>query len=47
MEGVLSYDNQLYFNALYFPAQGILLTIGPVSYTHLGNAGEKRRGSSR
>ena len=21
MEGVLSYDNQLYFNALYFPAQ--------------------------
>lgn len=28
MEGVLSYDNQLYFNALYFPAQAILLTIG-------------------
>ena len=28
MEGVLSYDNQLYYNALYFPAQGILLTIG-------------------
>ena len=28
MEGVLTYDNQLYFNALYFPAQGILLTIG-------------------
>lgn len=28
MEGVLSYDNQLYFNALYFPAQGILLTVG-------------------
>lgn len=28
MEGVLSYDNQLYFNALYFPAQGILLSIG-------------------
>lgn len=26
MEGMLSYDNQLYFNALYFPAQGILLT---------------------
>ncbi len=26
MEGVLSYDNQLYFNALYFPAQGILIT---------------------
>lgn len=26
MEGVLSYDNQLYFNVLYFPAQGILLT---------------------
>ena len=25
MEGVLSYDNQLYFNALYFPAQMILL----------------------
>ena len=28
MEGVLSYDNQLYFNALYFPAHGILLTAG-------------------
>lgn len=28
MEGALSYDNQLYFNALYFPAQGILLAIG-------------------
>lgn len=27
MEGMLPYDNQLYFNALYFPAQGILLTI--------------------
>ena len=27
MEGQLSYDNQLYFNALYFPAQGILLTV--------------------
>lgn len=26
MEGQLSYDNQLYFNALYFPAQGILIT---------------------
>lgn len=30
MEGVLSYDNQLYFNALYFPAQMILLSIGLV-----------------
>lgn len=28
MEGVLSYDNQLYFNALYFPAQAILMTVG-------------------
>ena len=28
MEGVLSYDNQLYFNALYFPAHAILLTGG-------------------
>lgn len=28
MEGTLPYENQLYFNALYFPAQGILLTIG-------------------
>lgn len=28
MEGALPYDNQLYFNALYFPAQGILLTVG-------------------
>lgn len=26
MESMLSYDNQLYFNALYFPAQGILIT---------------------
>lgn len=25
MEGMLSYDNQLYFNALYFPAQTILI----------------------
>lgn len=28
MEGVLTYDNQLYFNALYFPAHAILLTVG-------------------
>ncbi len=28
MEGALPYENQLFFNALYFPAQGILLTIG-------------------
>lgn len=28
MEGLLSYDNQLYFNALFFPAQGILLAAG-------------------
>ena len=28
MEGVLSYDNQLYFNAMYFPAHAILLMIG-------------------
>ena len=28
MEGALAYENQLYFNALYFPAQGILLTVG-------------------
>ncbi|MDO4400045.1 MAG: lipopolysaccharide biosynthesis protein, partial [Coriobacteriia bacterium] len=28
MEGVLSYDNQLFFNALYFPAQAILMTVG-------------------
>ncbi len=30
MEGALSYDNQLYFNALYFPAQAILLTVGSI-----------------
>ncbi len=30
METALSYDNQLYFNALYFPAQAILLTVGSV-----------------
>ena len=28
MEVTLPYDNQLYFNALYFPAQAILLTVG-------------------
>lgn len=30
MEGTLSYDNQLYYNALYFPAQAILITVGLV-----------------
>ncbi|QWT18299.1 lipopolysaccharide biosynthesis protein [Collinsella sp. zg1085] len=28
MEGMLAYENQLYFNALFFPAQGILLSVG-------------------
>ncbi len=28
MEGTLAYENQLYFNALYFPAHGILLIVG-------------------
>ena len=28
MEGSIAYENQLYFNALYFPAQGILLATG-------------------
>ncbi len=28
MEGALAYKYQLYFNALFFPAQGILLSIG-------------------
>lgn len=28
MEGALEYDNQLYYNALYFPAHAILLTSG-------------------
>lgn len=28
MEGALSYDNQLYFNALYFPATVILMVVG-------------------
>ncbi len=28
MEGVLTYDNQLYFNALYFPATTILMVVG-------------------
>ena len=28
MEFSLPYDNQLYFNALYFPSQAILLTVG-------------------
>ena len=30
MEGMLAYENQLYFNALYFPAQGILLTVSMI-----------------
>ena len=28
MEGVLSYDSQVYFNAIYFPAQMILMVVG-------------------
>lgn len=28
MEGVLSYDNQLYYNAMYFPAHAILMVAG-------------------
>jgi O-antigen/teichoic acid export membrane protein len=28
MEGVLSYDSQVYFNAIYFPAQSILMIVG-------------------
>jgi len=28
MEGMLSYDNQLYYNALYFPAHAIIMTVG-------------------
>ena len=28
MEGVLTYDNQLYFNAMYFPAQAVLIIAG-------------------
>ena len=28
MEGTLSYDNQLYYNALYFPAHSILMAAG-------------------
>ena len=27
MEGALSYDNQLFFNAMYFPAQAILISL--------------------
>ena len=30
MEGALAYENQLYFNAIYFPAHSILLIIGMV-----------------
>ena len=31
MQGAsLPYDNQLYFNALYFPAQAILITVGMI-----------------
>ena len=28
MEGVLPYENQVYFNAIYFPAQSILMIVG-------------------
>ena len=28
MEGVLNYDNQLYFNAMYFPAHAIIMVAG-------------------
>lgn len=28
MEGVLTYDNQLYYNAMYFPAHAILMAVG-------------------
>ena len=28
MEGALSYDNQLYYNAIYFPAHAIIMTVG-------------------
>ncbi len=28
MEGVLPYENQVYFSAIYFPAQKILMTVG-------------------
>lgn len=28
IEGLLSYDNQLYYNALYFPAHAILMAVG-------------------
>jgi O-antigen/teichoic acid export membrane protein len=34
MEGVLSYDNQLYFNAIYFPAQ-LILIVGQLVYKPL------------
>ena len=30
IEGALSYDNQLYYNALYFPAHAILMVVGLV-----------------
>ena len=40
MEGQLSYDNQLYFNALYFPAQYILLTAQLVYKPMLVNLAE-------
>lgn len=30
MEGMLAYESQLYFNAIYFPAQGIAMSVGLV-----------------
>ena len=47
MEGVLSYDNQLYFNALYFPAQTILMTVGFMYKPLLGRMADAWNDSSR
>lgn len=50
MEGVLSYDNQLYFSALYFPAQAILILIQLIYRPQLvrmanlwGEGGQRRK----
>lgn len=50
MEGALSYDNQLYYNAIYFPAHAIIMTIGFIykpQLVRLANVWADPRGRKR
>ncbi|ERL12339.1 polysaccharide biosynthesis protein [Coriobacteriaceae bacterium BV3Ac1] len=50
MEGALSYDNQLYYNAIYFPAHAIIMTVGFVykpQLVRLANVWADPRGRRR